>query len=74
VLVDFGFTLYEALKIASVHPNIFVSELDLAGMVEVGKQADLVFLDSTSLEDINNTRMKNRAMISDAWGDFGISK
>jgi imidazolonepropionase-like amidohydrolase len=62
------------LKIASIHPKNFVSELDLAGIVEVGKQADLVLLDSNSLEDINHTRMINWAMTRDEWCGFGISK
>ena len=55
-LVDVGLTPYEALKTSTKHPVEYLGELNDAGTIEIGKQADLVLLETNPLEDIANIK------------------
>jgi len=55
LLVEVGFTLVEAIHIATANGAEFLGELDRIGTLAVGKQADLVVIDgdpSTKINDI----------------------
>jgi imidazolonepropionase-like amidohydrolase len=54
--VTAGFTPLEALQTATLNPARFFQMEDQIGTIEVGKLADLVFLDGNPLEDIRNTQ------------------
>ena len=59
LLVEAGFTPFEALRTATINPaNFMRRERDL-GTIETGKLADLVLLDANPLTDISNTRKIN---------------
>jgi len=62
LLVKAGLTPMEALQAATRNPAEFLGHLDSQGTVAVGKNADLVLLDSNPLDDIHNTQ-KIRAVI-----------
>lgn len=57
-LVEFvtgGLTPYEALLTATRLPAEFMEISDKRGTIEIGKEADMVFLNTNPLEDIHNT-------------------
>lgn len=56
LLVKAGLTPMEALQAATRNPAEFLGHLDSQGTVAVGKNADLVLLDSNPLDDIHNTQ------------------
>jgi hypothetical protein len=56
LLVRAGLTPSEALQAATRNPAAFLGVSDSLGTVETGKLADLVLLDASPLEDIENTR------------------
>jgi len=56
LLVKVGLTPMEALQAATQNPAEFLVRLDSQGTVAVGKNADLVLLDSNPLDDIHNTQ------------------
>lgn len=56
LLVQAGFTPFEALQSATRNPAEYLGRLDTLGTVERGKIADLVLLDANPLEDIRNSR------------------
>lgn len=62
LLVDAGFTPFQALQAATRNPARFLSLSDSVGTIEEGKLADLVLLDANPLKDIRNTR-KIRAVV-----------
>ena len=65
LMVDSGLTPYEALKIGTIAPAEFFG-LD-AGVVKVGKIADLMLLDANPLEDITNSRRVHGVVVRGQW-------
>jgi len=65
LLVASGLTPFEALQAGTVNAAEFLS-LD-TGAIEVGRQADLVLLDSNPLEDIGNSRRIHGVMVRGTW-------
>jgi imidazolonepropionase-like amidohydrolase len=55
-LVEAGLSPMEALQAATLNPATFLGARDSLGTIEPGKRADLVLLDASPLENINNTR------------------
>ncbi len=55
-LVKAGLTPYEALRVSTTNAHEFLGELETAGTIEPGKNANLVLLNANPLEDISNTR------------------
>ncbi len=66
-LVEVGLTPYEALKTATTHPMEFLGELNNAGTIEIGKQADFVLLEANPFEHITNTRTIMGVMCRGNW-------
>jgi hypothetical protein len=62
LLVQAGFTPLQALQTATLNPAKFLGLSDQLGTVAVGKQADLVLLEASPLDDIHNTQ-KIRAVV-----------
>jgi hypothetical protein len=56
LFVAAGFSPLEALQAATLNPAIYFEKTADFGTVEVGKIADLVFLDANPLEDIQDTQ------------------
>ena len=56
LLVDAGLKPYEALQTATINPAKFLNQEERLGTVDIGKEADLVLLNSNPLEDISNTQ------------------
>jgi hypothetical protein len=54
LLVQSGFTPLQALQSATFTPALFMAKLDHYGVVEPGRDADLVLLDDNPLTDIHN--------------------
>ncbi len=65
LLVASGLTPFEALQAGTVNVAEFLG-LE-TGAVEVGRQADLVLLDSNPLEDIGNSRRIHGVMVRGTW-------
>ena len=66
-LVNAGLTPYEALKTGTVNPARFFGRADVAGTVEVGREADLVLLDANPLTDISASRRVHGVMLRGRW-------
>ncbi|HEY6952012.1 MAG TPA: amidohydrolase family protein, partial [Bacteroidota bacterium] len=66
-LVNTGLTPYEALSISTTNTHEFLGELDRAGTLESGKDANLVLLDENPLENISNTRKIAGVMTQGRW-------
>jgi imidazolonepropionase-like amidohydrolase len=64
LLVESGFTPFQALQSATFYPALFFAQLNHYGVVETTRQADLVLLDGDPLKDIRNTR-KISAVVMD---------
>jgi hypothetical protein len=71
-LVGLGLTPYEALKTATTYPMEYLGELEDAGTLEIGKQADLVLLGANPLEDIRNARKVIGVMCRGEWLNQGL--
>ncbi len=56
LLVQAGFSNAEALQAATFSPALFLAKLDHYGVIEKGREADMVLLDGNPLEDIRNTQ------------------
>lgn len=56
LLVDAGLEPIEALQTATINPAKFLGQEERLGTVEIGKEADLVLLNSNPLQDISNTQ------------------
>jgi len=66
LLVEAGLTPYEALKTATINPQLFL-ENEKAGIVEEGKSANLVLLAGNPLEHISNTQLIEGVFIQNQW-------
>ncbi len=64
-LVASGLTPYEALVTGTTAPALFLGTN--TGSVVVGREADLLLLDSNPLEDISNTRRVHGVMLRGSW-------
>ncbi len=56
LLVKAGFSNAEALQTATFRPALFLAKLDHYGVIEKGREADMVLLDANPLENIHNSR------------------
>ena len=56
LFVKAGLNPMEALQTATRNPAIYLGLIDMVGTVEKGKQADLVLLEASPLENISNTK------------------
>lgn len=56
LLVQTGFTQFEALQAATRNPAEYLHLSDKLGTIEKGKLADLILLDANPLENIGNTK------------------
>ncbi|HSK73754.1 MAG TPA: amidohydrolase family protein [Pyrinomonadaceae bacterium] len=56
LLVQTGFTPFEALKAATRNPAEYLNLSKELGTIEKGKLADLILLDANPLDDIGNTK------------------
>ena len=65
--VDAGLTPYEALLTGTVNPARFFGRENIAGTVEIGREADLVLLDANPLDDISATRRVHGVMLRGRW-------
>lgn len=54
ILVQAGLSPVQALQTATINPAIFFNKEKEPGLIEEGKNADLVILDKNPLEDISN--------------------
>ncbi len=72
IMIDNGFTPYEAMKTATVNAahvvNKMIGKRDF-GTIEIGKRADLILLDENPLEDINNLKQIEGVVAAGKWYD-----
>lgn len=66
-LVSVGLSPFEALKVSTTNAHEFLGELDKAGTIKSGKNANLVLLDENPLENISNTRKIFGVMTQNQW-------
>lgn len=72
ILHECGFSKLDALRAATAVSSRICGKEHLLGTVEIGKQADLLILESNPLEDIENLRkircvIKSGTIVSDEW-------
>lgn len=65
LLVEIGLTPFEALRTGTVAVAEFLGSN--TGLVEVGREADLVLLDANPLADIDNTKRIHGVMLRGRW-------
>jgi len=65
LLVEAGLSPYEALRAGTLSPAVFLG-LE-TGAVEVGREADLVLLDASPLDNIANTKRIHGVMVRGTW-------
>ncbi len=63
ILEKAGLSRYEALQCAT-HNASKIVENDMIGTIECGKTADLVLLDTSPLDDLNNIRKVNTVVFA----------
>ncbi|WP_051119718.1 amidohydrolase family protein [Gillisia sp. CAL575] len=56
ILVESGFSIPEAIKIATLNGAVFLKRQKEIGSIEKGKKADLILIDGDLREDIKNIR------------------
>ena len=66
-LVEAGMTPYRALRSATVDSQAYLGESSRRGTIELGKDADLVLLDSNPLSDIENVDKVSGISVSGTW-------
>jgi len=69
LLVEAGLSPGEALRAATFHAARALGRGELAGLVEAGREADLVLLDENPLEEIGNTRSVVGVVLRGSWLD-----
>jgi len=69
LLVDNGFSNYEALEASTKNAAISVNAIKDWGTIKEGKRADLLLLDKNPLENINNTRAIAGLCLNGKWFD-----
>lgn len=70
ILIESGFTPYEALKTSTVNAGIVVERMTGEGdfgTIEVGKRADLILVRGNPLEDITTIKQPLGVMTSGQW-------
>ena len=67
--VTAGLSPYRALVAATRNPAEYLGIRDVAGLVSVGKRADLVMIDGNPRERISNTRRVVGTMVGGRWYD-----
>jgi imidazolonepropionase-like amidohydrolase len=70
ILVENGFTPYEAIKTSTLNASAVVEKMigegDF-GTIEVGKRADLLLVDGNPLEDVDSIRDLRGVMAAGRW-------
>ncbi|MGO9084270.1 MAG: amidohydrolase family protein [Candidatus Sulfotelmatobacter sp.] len=67
LLVESGFTPYEALRTATVNPAKFLGKEDEFGTITVGKRADLLLVSANPLVDIHALQNPVGVMVRGQW-------
>lgn len=66
-LVSAGLSPYEALRVSTTNNHEFLGEMESAGTIEAGKNANLLLLNANPLEDISNTREIEGVLCHGSW-------
>jgi len=66
-LVEAGFSPYEALETGTHNAAEAMGKLDEFGTIEVGKQGDLILVDSNPLVDVSAVRDRSGVMLRGRW-------
>lgn len=69
LLTRAGLSPWEALRAATLDAARALGREDVAGLVETGRETDLVLLRRNPLEDIANTRSLEGAILRGRWLD-----
>jgi hypothetical protein len=56
LLVEAGLTPAQALRAATLNPAVYLGEEKTSGTIDAGRNADLVLLDASPVDDIGNTK------------------
>jgi hypothetical protein len=67
LLHDAGLTRYEALHAATVAPASFLDKTEEFGAIQVGRRADLLFVEGNPLEDLSSLRQPLAVMVRGRW-------
>lgn len=68
-MVQAGLTPYQALRMGTSSPAVFVRESGKFGIVAAGASADLLLLDANPLADISNTQKISGVLVRGRWLD-----
>ena len=72
ILVENGYTPYEAIKTGTVNAGLVVKKMNADGnfgTIEVGNRADLILVENNPLEDVANVRSITGVMAAGLWYD-----
>lgn len=67
LLHEAGLTRYEALLAATVAPASFLGKTEEFGTIQVGRRADLLFVEGNPLEDLSSLRQPLAVMVRGRW-------